>query len=139
MNEELIALRVGHIGLWVRDLVRSGRFYRNVLGFERQDSYYVPAKLMHHIFGQDTACTVEVYRRDGVALELFQSDQKMQDQGFFPLIPGINHFGLEVGDKRAFCQEAKEKGAQVIEVAREDHMVTFLRDPDGILIEIKDR
>jgi catechol 2,3-dioxygenase-like lactoylglutathione lyase family enzyme len=139
MNKESIALRVQHIGLWVRDLIRSGRFYGHVLGFEKQDSYYVPAKLMHHIFGQDTACTVEVYRRDGVALELFQSDQKMQDQGPYPLIPGINHFGLEVPDKRAFCQDAKEKGAQVIEVVRGDHLVYFIRDPDGILIEIKER
>ena len=139
MDKESVTFRVQHIGLWVTDLDRSSRFYCHVLGFEKQVSYQVSATIVHHIFGQDTACTVEVYRRDGVALELFQPDRKMQVQGPVPLIPGINHFGLEVADKLAFCQEVREKGAQVIEIAREDHQVYFVRDPDGILIEIKEK
>jgi catechol 2,3-dioxygenase-like lactoylglutathione lyase family enzyme len=63
----------------------------------------------------------------------------LTDQATLPLAPAINHFSLTVDNKRAFCARARERGAQVIEVAREDHCVFFIRDPEGILIEIKDR
>ena len=82
---------------------------------------------------------MKVYHRDEVNLELFQPDQKMPHHHTHPLSPTINHFGLKVGDKRAFCREAEGKGARIIEVAREGYSVYFVRDPDGILVEIKDK
>ncbi|KPL19353.1 MAG: hypothetical protein AMJ92_03460 [candidate division Zixibacteria bacterium SM23_81] len=109
MNEESIALRVQHIGLWVTDLERLSRFYRRVLGFEKQDSYHVPAKIMHHIFGQDTAYTAEVYRRDKVVLELFHSDQKMQDQGPFPLIPASTISVWRLGTKELSARRPRRR------------------------------
>jgi catechol 2,3-dioxygenase-like lactoylglutathione lyase family enzyme len=132
-------LKVHHVGIWVRDLDRSGRFYQQVMGFEKQYGYRIPAEVVERIFGPETDCRVEVYHRDEVSLELFQPDQKIPEHGPHPLAPAINHFGLKVGDKRAFCREVVGKGAQIIEVEREDHSVYFIRDPDGILIEIKDK
>ena len=131
-------LKVHHVGIWVRDLGRSGRFYQEDMGFQKQYDYQIPAELVRRIFGPETGCRVEVYHRDEVNLELFQPDQKMPHRPH-PLSPAINHFGLKVGDKRVFCREAEGRGAQIIEVAREDHSVYFVRDPDGILIEIKDK
>jgi catechol 2,3-dioxygenase-like lactoylglutathione lyase family enzyme len=132
-------LKVHHVGIWVKDLDRSGRFYGQIMGFEKQHDYRIPAELVLRIFGRDTGCHVEVYRRDEVTLELFQPDQKMEARSSSPLVPTINHFGLLVADKRAFRHQAEERGAQVIEVQREDHCVYFIRDPQGILIEIKEK
>jgi catechol 2,3-dioxygenase-like lactoylglutathione lyase family enzyme len=132
-------LKVHHVGIWVRNLDRSGRFYQQVMGFQKQYGYRIPPQLVRRIFGPETGCRVEVYHRDEVNLELFQPDQKISHHHPQPPSPAINHFGLKVGDKRAFCREAAGKGAQIIEVEREDHSVYFVRDPDGILIEIKDQ
>lgn len=132
-------MKVHHVGLWVKDLARAGRFYQQVMGFEKQYGYHAPTDMVRQIFGRDTACDVAVYRREEVTLELFHPDQKMADSEAIPLIPAINHFALKVPDKRAFCREAQGKGAQVIEVTREAHCVYFIRDPEGILIEIKDK
>lgn len=132
-------LKVHHLGIWVQDLDRSSWFYGQVMGFEKQYDYQIPAELVRHIFGRDTDCHVEVFRRDEVTLELFRPDEKMEDQSSLPLAPAINHFGLQVADKKTFCKQAEVQGAQVIEVQREDHCVYFIRDPQGILIEIKER
>ncbi len=132
-------MKVHHIGLWVNDLAAAGRFYDHVLGFEKQYDYQVPAEIVSRIFGRHSGCQVEVYRRDEVTLELFRPAGKIADRRSPALAPGINHFSLRVENKRAFCQQAREKGAQVIQVHRKDHCVYFIRDPEGILIEIKDR
>jgi len=43
-----------------------------------------------------------------------------------------------VGNREAFVQKMKEKGVAIIEVQRNDHLVYFIKDPDGNLIEIRD-
>ena len=132
-------LTIHHLGLWVKDLARSDQFYHQIMGFDKQYDYRIPSEIMSRIFGREVACQVAVYRRDEVALELFQPDGKMTDPDQVSLSSGINHFSLKVPDKRVFCQEVKEKGAQLIEVPRGDGCIYFIQDPDGILIEIKEK
>lgn len=132
-------LEVHHIGILVQDLNRSGRFYSQIMGFEKGYEHQIPAEIIGHIFGQNTACRVAVYRRDDVTLELFQPDRKITVRRQDSLQPGVNHFGLKVADMTTFYLGAKAKGAQVIEVPRGDHCVYFIRDPDGVLIEIKEK
>lgn len=131
-------MKAHHLGLWVRDLGRSGRFYHDAMGFDQQYHYSAPAKLIGQIFRRPVGCQVQVLQRDEVRLELFQPDEEMVDPESHPLSPGINHFSFKVADKETFCHQAQEKGAEVIEVERGDHIAYFIRDPDGILIEIKD-
>jgi len=130
---------VHHIGLWIRDLDRSGEFYDRILGFEKQYDYHIPAELVKTIFGRPIDCQVELHQRDEIRLELFQPDIPLSADPSQPLTAGINHFSLQVDDKTSFCRQAREKGADVLEIPRNDHAVFFLRDPDGILIEIKDQ
>jgi catechol 2,3-dioxygenase-like lactoylglutathione lyase family enzyme len=93
---------------------------------------------MERIFGHRVECRVEVYQRDEVRLELFQPDPAVTAPAETHISPTINHFSLHVPDKVSFCRQAGEKGASVIEVDRGDRVIYFLRDPDGILIEIKE-
>jgi len=128
-----------HVGLWVRDLARSGRFYDRILGFEKQYDYQIPAGLMKTIFDRPVDCRVEVHQREEVMLELFQPDIPVSDDPPESPTTGINHFSLMVDDKTAFCRRAREMGADVLEIPRKDHSIFFLKDPDGIRIEIKDQ
>jgi catechol 2,3-dioxygenase-like lactoylglutathione lyase family enzyme len=132
-------MTVHHLGLWVQDLARSGRFYDGILGFDKRYDYQIPAELMKTIFGRPINCRVEMHQREEVRLELFQPDVPVSTELCEPLPAAINHFSLKVDDKVSFCHQAREKGATVIEVPRQDHIIFFLKDPDGLLIEIKDK
>jgi len=132
-------MTVHHLGLWVRDLTRSGRFYDHILGFEKRYNYHIPADLTETIFSRAVNCQVEVHQREEVSLELFQPDIPVSTDLPERLLAGINHLSLKVADKVSFCRQARDMGADVIEVPREKGPIFFLRDPDGILIEIKDQ
>jgi catechol 2,3-dioxygenase-like lactoylglutathione lyase family enzyme len=132
-------ISVHHLGIWVRDLGRSGEFYDRILGFEKKYDYHLPAELVRTIFGRPVDCRVEVHQRQAVSVELFQPGTPTANGPDEPLTAGINHFSLKVDDTLSFCRRAREKGAEVLEVPRRDHSVFFLKDPDGILIEIKDQ
>jgi catechol 2,3-dioxygenase-like lactoylglutathione lyase family enzyme len=123
-------MKVHHIGIWASDIGTAGEFCRNVLGLEKEREYEAPAEIMRAIFGTDKACKIQVYGGNEFRVEIFDAGGQARS--------GINHFSVSVGDKKEFCAQAKAKGAEVIEVWREDHPVYFLKGPDGVLLEIKD-
>jgi catechol 2,3-dioxygenase len=123
---------LGHIVLYVRDIERSVRFYRDVLGWrqilpgagERAPfaAFSAPSGRTHHELllievGQDAAA-----QPDGRRV-------------------GLYHFGLKVGDSDDDLREAlarlKETGTTI--VGASDHTVThslYIHDPDGNEIEL---
>jgi catechol 2,3-dioxygenase len=125
---------LGHIVLYVRDIDRSSRFYREVLGWrqilpepEQADQFPMamfsaPSGRTHHELllievGEDAAAQPEGKR------------------------VGLYHFGLKVGDSDDELREAlarlREAGATVMGAS--DHTVThslYIADPDGNEIEL---
>lgn len=123
-------MKVHHIGIWVPDLRKAGEFCKNILGLEKEREYEAPAEIMSAIFGTKEACRIQVYGGNGLRVEIFDAGGEAGS--------GINHFSVSVEDKKEFCGRAKARGAELIEVWREDHPVYFLKGPSGVLIEIKD-
>jgi catechol-2,3-dioxygenase len=123
---------LGHIVLYVRDIERSSRFYRDVLGWrqilpgaeERAPiaAFSAPSGRTHHELllievGPDAAAQPEGRR------------------------VGLYHFGLKVGDSDDELREAlarvEQAGTQVLGAS--DHTVThslYIADPDGNEIEL---
>ncbi|HEU5160322.1 MAG TPA: VOC family protein [Streptosporangiaceae bacterium] len=127
---------LGHIVLYVRDIERSVRFYRDVLGWrqilpgaeertERRSpvaAFSAPSGRTHHELllievGPDAAAQPEGRR------------------------VGLYHFGLKVGDSDEELREALAKveraGAPILGAS--DHTVThslYIADPDGNEIEL---
>lgn len=118
---------LGHVVLYVRDLERSRRFYRDVLGFDEIDSTMAGAAAFssgrtHHemllIEVGEGAAPVPVGRR-----------------------VGMYHIGLKVGttddELRAAVAELQAGGVRI--VGASDHTVThslYIEDPDGNEIEL---
>lgn len=123
-------MKVHHIGTWVPDVGVAAEFYWNVLGLKKEREYEVPADIMKAIFGTEEPCMVQVYGGERVRVEIFDAAGQAKS--------GINHFSLSVGDAREFCLRAKARRAEVFEVWRGDHPVYFIKDPHGVLVEIKD-
>lgn len=123
-------MKVHHVGVWASDASAVSEFYEGVMGFEKEREYEVPVELMSAIFGIDRSCKVRVYAGDTARVEVF--DVRGTD------LSGINHFSLSVGDRVEFFGRAKLEGADCLEVMKGDHPVYFIRDPSGLLVEIKD-
>lgn len=127
--------RFHHIALSVTDRKRSITFYQQ-LGF----------KEVHHWQADDQSLTITHLRNDNMILELFcYHDYKPAPDTIhatatdLPII-GTKHFGLQVDSIEQAKDELISKG-----IADPDTEVThgrtgplyfFIKDPDGILVEI---
>ena len=121
---------LGHLVLYVRDLERSRRFYRDVLGWREVTgdvAVTFPAAAFSSGRTHHELLLIEV----GPNATPIPSGQRV----------GMYHFGLKVGESddelREALQRLKEAGVPV--VGASDHTVThslYIEDPDGNEIEL---
>ncbi|NLA40911.1 MAG: VOC family protein [Smithella sp.] len=115
-----------HVGIKAAASEASVQFYRDILGLEVIDRVEIWGKQFIFV-GNDT-----------ISIEIEQANP-----GDTPSDPssmtGLNHFSLVVEDIRALTDKAREKGADVLMEPfhpRPDRLTTFVRDPDGVLIQL---
>jgi catechol-2,3-dioxygenase len=126
---------LGHIVLYVRDVERSARFYRDVLGWRQvvpdpvaggvplsAVAFAAPGGRTHH-----ELLLIEV----GPEAAALPAGRRV----------GLYHFGLKIGDHDDQLREAlaQLQAAGVKVVGASDHTVThslYIEDPDGNEIEL---
>ncbi len=141
----MAVLRVGHLGICVRDLERSIAFYCDVLGFRpltQVDVRGADADRLLRLRGVDQR-TVFV-ERDGVRLALFAfrtpaavgngEPRPMNAVGFAALM-------LRVDDLDATLERCRTAGVRILDDTRTDYAayhskLIFVCDPDGTMIEL---
>lgn len=127
-----------HIGLFAEDPDALIEYYVSTLGFERGEVRAVSADLMRPIFGLDVDATMTKLHYGLVTVEVFAFPGITPDPRS-DRTPGLNHWGLNVEDKTAFCAVAEARGAEIIRVPSGDRFILFIRDPEGNRIEIFDK
>ena len=125
---------LGHIVLYVRDLDRSVRFYRDVLGW-RQLELGEDGPLRAPVAG--FAASGGRTHHDLLLIEVGPDAAPLPAGRRV----GLYHFGLKVGDSDDELRQAllrvREAGVQVVGMS--DHTVThslYILDPDGNEIEL---
>jgi catechol 2,3-dioxygenase len=127
---------LGHLVLYVRDLERSARFYRDVLGWRQ----IVPDPTNRSAMPFPAVAFSAPGGRTHHELLLIEvgPDAAPQPAGRHV---GLYHFGLKIGDSddelRAALGQLQEAGATI--VGASDHTVThslYIEDPDGNEIEL---
>ncbi|MGH9251107.1 MAG: VOC family protein [Acidimicrobiales bacterium] len=128
---------LGHIVLYVRDMERSARFYRDVLGWRQivpnADERSSPLRAPVAAFSAPSGRT----HHELLLIEV-GPDAASQPEG---RRVGLYHFGLKVGDSDDQLREAldrlREAGTPILGAS--DHTVThslYIADPDGNEIEL---
>ena len=118
---------LGHIVFYVKDLGRSLRFYRDLLGF----------KEVGRIFdGKAAALTSGRTHHELLLIEVGDAQPPLKGRRL-----GLYHIGIKVGDSldelRAARKELQEFGVPVTGMS--DHTVSqslYVRDPDGNEVEV---
>ena len=124
---------LGHVVLYVRDVDRSARFYREVLGWQQ----ILPAEGAADQAFPAAAFSSGRTHHELLLIEVGESAQPIPEGRRV----GMYHFGLKVGDTDEELAEAwdrlEDAGAKV--VGASDHTVThslYIEDPDGNEIEL---
>jgi catechol-2,3-dioxygenase len=122
---------LGHLVLYVRDLERSRRFYRDLLGWR-------PITVPGEEIGFPAAAFTS--GRTHHELLLIEVGENATPIPKGPRV-GMYHFGLKIGETDAELREARDQlvaaGAHLVGSA--DHGVThslYIEDPDGNEIEL---
>jgi catechol 2,3-dioxygenase-like lactoylglutathione lyase family enzyme len=126
-----ITMKVSHLGLACRSEESAERFYEKFLGMKKLDRKTVPASLAGAFFGIPSDLAVLNYVRDDVYFEVFLHEGERPAAGY----PA--HVCLEVGDLEAFLERARAMEVSVVRAPKGDRWITFIRDFDGNLFEIK--
>lgn len=131
-------MNVSHIGLRVRDLAVSQRFYE-ALGFSEVNRLTVPDKVAAGLLGLESPIGFEaVYlRSNGVVLQLLTfSGHPVPDEPERSMVgAGLTHLAIAVDDMAVAQKAVKAWGGRVIAAPRGGYACT-VRDPGGQLIEL---
>jgi lactoylglutathione lyase len=142
----MASVNVSHIGLCVRDLEASLRFYTEGLGFEVAEGYDIGDEVAHTLeVEQGVVLRSQMIQKEGFKIELlgWTSPQPFGTPSRSRGQLGITHLSFDVVDMASVEQRLVELGGAVVESTRTrlpfpgGHMdLLFLTDPDGTRVEL---
>ena len=126
-----------HIGIFTNNSKKLLSFYTKKLGFKNENESILPKRIIKSIFGISFDCKFIKLVSGNMMIEIFEPLSARMRKRINKSM-GYNHWGYCVADKIQFVKKLKRKGVNIIEVKRNDHVVYFITDPDGNLIEIRE-
>lgn len=120
-----------HVALTYSSEEHSDRFFKHLLGLEKEKPKTLAISLAKAIFNIDTELMMINYRGENIHIEIFVTRQPALQ------VNPIEHVCLEVKDLKAFVNACHRLKMKVIQVPKGDRTLTFIRDDEGHLFEIK--
>ena len=124
---------LGHVGLRCGSEENSDRFYKDLLGLEKSRTKTLPAFLSKSIFDIDAELNIINYLNEDLHFEIFIIERSKDSSR------QIGHLCLEVDDLNDFLNKCKVLGVEAARIPKSDKTLTFIRDFDGNLFEIKEK
>ncbi|MGD2100269.1 MAG: VOC family protein [Desulfobacterales bacterium] len=120
-----------HVALTYGSEEHSDRFFKHLLGLAKEEPKALATSLGKAIFNVDTELTMINYRGENLHFEIFITGKPGNQ------VHQIGHVCLAVRDLKAFVNKSHQLGMEVIQVPKGDRTLTFIRDDEGHLFEIK--
>ena len=121
-----------HVALTCSSEKNSDRLCQHLLGLEKEEPKILDISLAKAIFEVDTELMMINYRGESVHFEIFITGQPVKQDD------PIGHVCLAVKDLKAFLDKSHQLQMEIIQVPKGDRTLTFMRDDDGHLFEIKE-
>ncbi len=120
-----------HVALTCSSEKKSDRFYKDLLGLQKSAPKILPATLSSAIFNIDSELVMINYHNKQVHFEIFITDHSVTRSR------QIEHTCLEIDDLPGFLKKCNDLGVDISQIPKGNRTLTFIRDPDGNLFEIK--
>ena len=120
-----------HVALTCSSEKKSDRFYKDLLGLQKSEPKILPVALSRAIFNIVAELVMINYRNEQVHFEIFITDHSVNHSR------QVEHTCLEVDDLPDFIKKCNERGIDISQIPKGDRILTFIRDFDGNLFEIK--
>jgi len=122
-----------HVALTCSSEKKSDRFYKNLFGLEKSGPKILPTALSIAIFNLDSELMMINYRDEHVHFEIFITGHSMNDGR------QVEHACLEVDNLQNFLKKCRDLDVEISQIPKGDRTLTFIRDFDGNLFEIKNK
>jgi glyoxylase I family protein len=138
-------MRVGHLGMTVKDTARTLDFYCNVLGAKLLWDAKVPQQgaQTDTIFGLEGAkVSVSGVNLHGITIEFFEFHTPKVPKDSYKTdyrTGGWKHLAFEVEDIDMEVRRLKDKGVHVrypVQTLANGARMVYFDDPDGIMLEL---
>ena len=120
-----------HVALTCSSEEKSDKFYKSLLELQKSESKIIPPALSKALFDIDTELKIINYRNESLHFEIFFTGHNNSS------IRRIEHVCLEVDDLDVFLEKCRTLQVKVVQVPKEEKLLTFISDDDGNLFEIK--
>jgi catechol 2,3-dioxygenase-like lactoylglutathione lyase family enzyme len=134
---------LSQVGMTVKDLKLSLKFYTEALGLPILSIKDIPSKVIEELYDikEGTKVKFAILRTGwGTMIELFEFTPKKTDEKNERHRPGMTHIALDVGNIGRAKKKLENVGVEIVSdvLTIEGTEVLFVKDPDGHLIELID-
>jgi len=121
-----------HVGLVCRTEENSDKFYRNLLGLNKSQPKTLPSGISKAIFNLDAEPKIINYMNEKIHFEVFVTGLIDNKSG------QIAHLCLEVDALSDFIEKCRAFNVEIRQIPKGNKTLTFIKDFDGNLFEIKE-
>ena len=120
-----------HVALTCSSEEKSDKFYKSLLGLQKSEPKTIPPALSKALFDINSELKIINYLNEYLHFEIFLTSRNNSS------VRRIEHVCLEVDDLATFLEKCRTLQVKIVQVSREDKLLTFISDDDGNLFEIK--
>jgi catechol 2,3-dioxygenase-like lactoylglutathione lyase family enzyme len=120
-----------HLALTCSSEEKSDKFYKSLLGLQKSAPKTIPPALSKALFDINSELKIINYRNEYLHFEIFFASPSKSS------VRRIEHVCLEVDDLATFLEKCRTLQVNIVQVPKEDKLLTFISDDDGNLFEIK--
>ena len=120
-----------HLALTCSSEEKSDKFYKSLLGLQKSAPKTIPPALSKALFDIHSELEIINYHNEYLHFEIFI------DSHIKSSVRRIDHVCLEVDDLARFLEKCQTLQVKIVQVPKEDKLLTFISDDDGNLFEIK--
>ncbi len=128
---------INHIGLFVKDFEPMLKFYEEIFSFKKHHSFSVEPKNIKELFGIDCSAEAWVLETENLRLELIKLSHIITEVKE-KLQYGYHHLAIKTDNPDTIIKKAKKYGTPIVQTYKGDHMIYFVKDPEGNSIEVSE-